>query len=198
MDENTQRVREWAAEARSRNKQSPIRLNVDAVLGDLEYLLDRNARLEDDCRLARVMESQANRATRKASEGSAAHWTTIKGMTAQIINAMDALNVAGCLDVSGPLETRIARRIEALTAQRKLRDDNLASVRSLRATARKELAAAEAIIAETHEALNADKVPLDDGRLCTRVKAVIARYPMVRTEGITLKTNPGPGSPFNP
>ena len=195
MDENTQRIRESIAEARSRQESGAVKLDTDAVLSDLEYLLEQNALLEVDNAVglgARVRLISEARNARKATEANrsmaADYGATIKGMATQINNTMGALNAAGIQDVAGPEETRTARRIAMLTAQRKDARTLFATAKELRKDAERNLAAAEGIIAETHEALNVGKVSLGNGGLRTRVEAALAMHPMPGGgQGMALK-----------
>lgn len=178
MDEQTLRIREWATEARSRNKQNPIRLDVDVVMGDIDFLLDQVAALKVENRsleikgdrLARetgrsagfrdelVTERENNKELRKELEARIANGQST--MVSQINEAMNALTDAGIPERGGKVTSRIARRIQELSNRKVIlanRSNN--AVANLEAETKK-LAAAEVIIAETHEALTAANVPV--------------------------------------
>ena len=111
--------------------------------------------------------------TRANRDMAASYGKTIKGLAMQITNTMDALNAAGIQDLSGRLETRTAGRIAVLANQRDDARAVRASAQALRKDTERGLAAAKAIIAETHEALNAAKVPKGNGTLLGRVEKAL-------------------------
>lgn len=88
----------------------------------------------------------------------AIHENTIASLTRQISNAMDSLQGAGIQEIGGFIDTRLARRIDALANSRAGKNTEVKMAAQQVEIIAKELKAAKQIIAEAHELLDKENV----------------------------------------
>lgn len=229
MEQRTERIHRDAIEARDRNREAPVRLNVEAVTNDISFLLGRIAELEREGRqtrnslaerhkearrtrelvnrahselndagfpegaiderckdLCKSMDAQIDRKARamvaKGPRSNDRHDAMINEMAAQINNAMNSLKAAGVKDVCGEIDTRLARRIDHLAAQRESKATAVAVAVAHGDVARRRVVAAQEIIVDVHKALDNAKVPKDSSStLLARVMPVLAVWDTARS-----------------